>query len=307
MELSIVTTLYRSAPYLEDFYIRVCAAAEKITGDYEIIFVNDGSPDNSLNIAVSLYKKDDRVRVIDLSRNFGHHKAMMTGLAHARGDLVFLIDCDLEVEPETLLDFYRVYKNAHVDVVYGLQERRHGRIVERIAGRLFYTIHNSLSTTKLPPNLTTARLMSRRYVSALVSHHEREVLIGGLWAITGFDQMPITVTKRSKKRSSYTMRHKVSLLVDSVTSFSTRPLILMFYAGCIVALLSGIGALALIIRWTFFGRFQAGWPSVIVSMWLLGGFIILCLGLLGIYLAKVLSETKQRPYTIIRKIYSKEE
>jgi len=307
MELSIVTTLYQSAPHLEEFYTRLCAAAETITRDYEVIFVNDGSPDDSLEIVISLYEENSKVRIIDLSRNFGHHKAMMTGLAHARGDLVFLIDCDLEVEPETLFDFYRVYENTHVDVVYGLQERRHGRIADRIAGRLFYTIHNSLSTTKLPSNLTTARLMSRRYVSALVSHHEREVLIAGLWAITGFDQMPITVTKRSKKRSSYTMRHKVSILVDSVTSFSTRPLILMFYAGCMVALLSGIAVLALIIRWTFFGRFQAGWPSLIASMWLLGGFIILCLGLLGIYLAKVLSETKQRPYTIIRKIYRKEE
>ena len=100
MDLSIVTTLYYSAPYLEEFYARICAAAKRITSDYEIVFVNDGSPDNSLNIAISLYEGDERVRVVDLSRNFGHHKAIMTGLAHARGDFIFLIDCDLEEEPK---------------------------------------------------------------------------------------------------------------------------------------------------------------------------------------------------------------
>ena len=102
MDLSIVTTLYCSAPYLEEFYARACTAAERVTRSFEIVFVNDGSPDNSLEIALSIYKRDPRVRVIDLSRNFGHHKAMMTGLAHARGDLVFLLDSDLEEEPELL-------------------------------------------------------------------------------------------------------------------------------------------------------------------------------------------------------------
>src|SRR5215203_27557 len=106
MMLSIVTTLYNSAPYLDEFYDRIGAAAKQITPDYEIILVNDGSPDNSLDIALSLHRKDKRVRLIDLSRNFGHHKAIMTGLAHARGNLVFLLDSDLEEEPELLLIFH---------------------------------------------------------------------------------------------------------------------------------------------------------------------------------------------------------
>ena len=105
MDLSIVTTLYASAPYLEEFYARTCVVAERVTSDFEIILVNDGSPDNSLEIALSLYRKDARVRIVDLSRNFGHHKAMMTGLIHARGDLVFLLDSDLEEAPEFLRRF----------------------------------------------------------------------------------------------------------------------------------------------------------------------------------------------------------
>ena len=117
MELSIVTTLYCSARYLDEFYARCCAAAEKITPDFEIIFVNDDSPDDSLELAVALYRRDPRVIVIDLSRNFGHHKAMMTGLAHARGRLVFLIDCDLEVNPLVLGNFYTKFQNSRADVV----------------------------------------------------------------------------------------------------------------------------------------------------------------------------------------------
>jgi len=105
MKLSIVTTLYNSSDYIEGFYERITNTALKITGDYEIIFVNDGSKDDSLEKAVSLFQKDDRIKVIDLSRNFGHHRAIMTGLSHARGDYVFLIDSDLEEEPELLEEF----------------------------------------------------------------------------------------------------------------------------------------------------------------------------------------------------------
>ena len=132
MILSIVTTLYNSAPYLEEFHARVCAAAEQITPDYEIIFVNDGSPDNSLQIALSLYQKNERVRIVDLSRNFGHHKAMMTGLAQARGGMVFLIDSDLEEEPELLETFYKELRTTGADVVFGVQQKRKGKRCPRI-------------------------------------------------------------------------------------------------------------------------------------------------------------------------------
>jgi hypothetical protein len=154
MDLSIVTTLYYSSPYLEEFYARTCAAAEQITDDYEIILVNDGSPDDSLDVALSLFERDDRVKVVDLSRNFGHHKAVMTGLAHARGDLVFKIDCDLEEEPELLGEFYaEMIKDPSVDVVYGVQQRRKGGPFERLSGSLFYRLFNLLSDHPVPSNL----------------------------------------------------------------------------------------------------------------------------------------------------------
>src|SRR5262247_1354941 len=120
MKLSIVTTLYNSAPYLTEFHERVCAAAVQVSDDFEIVLVNDGSPDNSLAVALELHRKDPRVAIVDLSRNFGHHKAMMTGLAHARGDLVFLLDSDLEEEPELLQKFYDEMSRTGADVVFGV-------------------------------------------------------------------------------------------------------------------------------------------------------------------------------------------
>ena len=303
MDLSIVTTMYCSSPYIQEFYERICAVAKKITEDYEIIFVNDGSPDDSLDIAVSLYEKDPKVRVIDLSRNFGHHKAMMTGLMHVKGELVFLIDCDLEEEPEILYGFYDEFKGSDADVIYGVQQKRKGKYVERIMGSLYYKLFDFLSSYPVPANPITARLMSSRYVNALVKHQDREVFMAGLWAITGFKQVPVITDKHSNNTTTYNLSRKIALFVNSITSFSSKPLIYIFYIGSLISIFSIIAVFWLIIRRIFFDILLAGWPSLIVSIWLLGGLTIFCIGIIGIYLSKIFMEVKNRPYTVIRNIY----
>lgn len=305
MKLSIATTLYDSASYLHEFHARMTKAAKQITDDYEIIFVNDGSPDEALEVALSLYEQDDKVRIIDLSRNFGHHKAMMTGLTYARGDRVFLIDCDLEIEPEILSEFYAKFQSVQADVVFGVQDKRQDKLGDQIAARLFYVLFNWFSSDPLPFNLTTVRLMSKRYVSALVAHQEREVLIAGLWVITGFKQIPFTVKKSSKGSSAYNLSLRLAITVNAITSFSNKPLILIFYLGGIISALAMFAAFYLVMRRVFFGVLLAGWPSLIVSVWLLGGLQIICLGTIGMYVSKIFMEAKQRPYTIIRQIYER--
>jgi putative glycosyltransferase len=203
MDLSVVTTLYRSQPYVEEFYRRICAAALAITPDFELILVNDGSPDGALEAAVALFQRDERVRVIDLSRNFGHHRAIMTGLAHARGDLVFLIDCDLEEEPELLSRFHARLVETGADVIYGTQVSRKGGIWERISGAVFYRVFRALSSAPVPKNLVTVRLMTRRYVHALTQHRDREIFLAGLWQITGFQQVALPIVKLWRRTSSY--------------------------------------------------------------------------------------------------------
>jgi len=305
MKLSIVTTLFYSAPYLEQFYSRVCAAAQKITDNFEIIFVNDGSPDDSLKIAVSLHQRDKRVKVVDLSRNFGHHRAIMTGLSYAKGQSVFLIDCDLEEKPEYLGMFHKEKESTGADVVYGVRQNQRKNWFDNITAGLFWKMINFFSSDPIPADLITVRLMSQRYVGALLEHREREIFLGGLFVITGFKQAPLTVVKDSKNTSAYNLRRKISLAANAITSFSDKPLILIFYTGFLILFLTMIPAFYLIMKRIFFGAFLAGWPSLIISVWLLGGMIIFCLGIIGIYVAKVYMETKHRPYTIIRQVYER--
>jgi putative glycosyltransferase len=307
MKLSIVGTLYQSAAYIAEFHQRATAAARQLMdNDYEIILVNDGSPDRSLDIAVQLTESDSHVNVVDLSRNFGHHKAMMTGLAHAIGQHVFLIDSDLEEEPEWLIDFAEQMANDKCDVVYGVQEQRKGCLFERLSGRWFYRIFNALAGMTIPENVVTARLMTRRYVDALLRHEEREIFMAGLWHITGFTQHPQTVKKHNTSETTYTFLKKMSLLVNSVTSFSNVPLIGIFYIGLSISLLAIMFIAYLFIFKIFLAKPLGGWTSVMASIWLLGGMVISFIGVVGIYLSKIFSETKRRPYTIVRQVYAKQ-
>jgi putative glycosyltransferase len=307
MKLSIVATLYQSAPYIAEFHRRASAAAMQLVGeDYEIVLVNDGSPDDSLNVAVALTEIDDRVVVVDLSRNFGHHKAMMTGLAQAKGDRIFLIDIDLEEEPECLGVFANQMESQPCDVVYGVQERRKGGWTERWSGHGFYFLLKALTGLALPENVVTARLMTRRYVDALLLHEEREVFIAGLWHITGFVQIPKIVKKHSTSATTYTLRRKLALLINSVTSFSNMPLVSIFYVGISISMIATFYTAYLIFNWMFLSKPLSGWTSVMASIWLIGGLVISFIGIVGIYLSKIFSETKRRPYTIVRQVYAKQ-
>jgi putative glycosyltransferase len=301
--VSVVTSMFNSAPFLEEFCGRAAAAAREVARDFEIVLVNDGSPDDSLTVALALQKRDPHIRVVDLSRNFGHHKALMTGLSHARGDIVFVIDCDLEEQPEWLTRFHEMLATEGCDVVYGVQDVRKGGWFERVTGRVYFRIFNRLLAHPIPENVVTARLMTRRYVRALVSHEDQEVCLAGLWAITGFDQRPSTVRKHGRAGSSYTTRKRISVLVNAVTSFSNRPLLYIFQLGVGVMLLSVAAGVVLLYKSVTGGIGVPGWASIMVSIWFLGGLTIFCVGVIGVYLAKVFTETKRRPYTIVRAEY----
>lgn len=303
MKLSIVATMYRSAEYVEPFCDRIAAAARKITDDFEIVLVNDGSPDDALQRAIARAEQDPRVSVVDLSRNFGHHKAMMTGLAHTDGDLVYLIDIDLEELPEWIIPFHHQLTEQSCDVVYGQQEIRRGGAWERWSGQWFYILVNYLTRLDLPQNIVTARLMTRRYVDALLRFEEREFFIAGLWQLAGFDQQPQIVQKLAGSETTYNLRRKFSILVQMVTSFSAAPLALTFYFGLFIATGAGLYTAYLVVNALFLSNPMPGWTSVMASVWLLGGIIIALIGMIGIYLAKIFAETKKRPYTIVRQVY----
>jgi len=306
MKLSIVSTLYKSAPHIAEFHQRATAAAQALVdGDYEIVFVHDGSPDDSLERAIQLSKDDERVVVVDLSRNFGHHKAMMTGLENTQGGLVFLIDSDLEEDPHWLGDFHQLMQREGADVVYGCQQERKGGWFERWSGELYYSVFNWLCNVEHPRNIVTARLMTRRYVNALLRYGERELVISCLWIITGFKQVGLTVLKRTSSATTYSLSKKIEHATNAITSFSAVPLKIIFYIGTVVFGCSLAYAGYLVALRFYLSQAVDGWTSVMVSIWLLGGLIISFVGVIGIYLSKVFNETKQRPLAIVREIHGR--
>jgi putative glycosyltransferase len=306
VKLSIVATLYRSSSYLDEFHRRATAAAASLVGDdYEIVLVNDGSPDDSLERAIELSARDPHVAVVDLSRNFGHHKAMVAGLEHADGELLFLLDSDLEEEPEWLPEFHRSLLAERADVVYGRQQERKGGFVERWSGEAYYTLFNWLSNIEHPRNIVTARLMTRRYVDALLQYRERELVISCLWVIAGFKQVERLVRKHSSSRTTYSLTRRAALAAGAITSFSEVPLKLIFYVGVLVFAAALVYASYLVALRFYAAQALDGWTSVMVSVWLLGGMIISFVGVVGMYLSKVFVETKQRPLTIVREIHGK--
>lgn len=306
MKLSIVTSLYCSALYLREFYSRMRASAQKITDDFEIILVNDGSPDDSLAVALSLYEQDEHVKIIDLSRNFGHHRAFMTGVEHAQGEYIFFIDCDLEEDPELLELFYNAIRESQdVDVVYGVQEARKGGWLEKITGALFFGILANLSNVAIPRNLITMRILKKRFAENLLKHRERELFLAGIFALTGFNQKPLVVKKHHRGKSTYTLRKKLDLAINSFVSFSSKPLEYIFYLGLFTTFFSILYIVLIIGKKIFLGIGVEGWTSLIASIWLLGGMVLFSIGIVGIYLAKVFTEVKARPLTIVKNVYCK--
>lgn len=304
MKISVVTTLYRSERFVREFYKRTKAVLAQLDVDHEIVFVNDGSPDRSFDEAMAVARGDRAVVLVDLSRNFGHHKALMTGLRHATGDLVFVVDSDLEEAPENLGLFYdRLMRTPGIDVVYGVRAQRDEPIVRRWGGKAYYALFNFFSETRLPPEQLLSRLMTRRYVDALVAYGESSLVITPLMAYVGFRQVPCEIQRVFKGSSSYTLAARIALTVRSLTAFSARPL----YYIVLLGFLSSLAALGLGL-WTL-GRYAAvgagvpGWYSIVLSVWFFGGVTVASIGVVGIYVARVFEEVKARPLTVVRQVH----
>ena len=306
MKLSIVTTLYNSSSHINEFYSRIVSEAKKITENYELVVVDDGSFDDSLQKVVTLQITDAKLIVIELSRNHGHHKAMMIGLSHCSGDYILMIDCDLEEEPELLSQYWKsLKKNPENDVIYGLIKKRNTGFLKRIAGRFFYRALNLLSGEDMPVDISFSRLMTKRYVMILREFREREMYIGGLWHIAGFNQKAVQIDKGYKGDSTYTLSKKIAMVANAVTSFSNRPLLFIFYLGIMISLFSFAAGLIIAGRTLFFYQPLSGWTSLIVTIFFVSGIIIFCMGIIAVYLSKIFIETKRRPYSTIKHIYRK--
>ena len=297
--------MYRSRPYLPEF-IDECVAAAQAAGfvDWELVLVNDGSPDDSLAYALERRHTDRRIKVVDLSRNFGHHAAMQAGLLQAQGELVFLIDCDLEVRPGTLVDFVSKQRSSGADLVFGYQDQRKGGWFEQCSGSLFWRALNAMSDVAVPANSTTERIMTRRFIDALARLGDHNLFLGGMMSWTGFLQLGLPVLKSQRDgRSTYTFWRRLQLMVTAISSFSSKPLTWLFNLGLLVTGASFSYALYLIFRKLVFDDALVGFTSLMALMAMSLGITTTALGLVGIYLDKVFSQVQGRPNYIVRDVH----
>lgn len=307
VKVSVVATLFYSEKYIQEFYERVKKSLLTFTDSYEFIFVNDGSPDNSRLRVLDLQQADARVVLVDLSRNFGHHQAIVTGLAHASGDYIFLIDTDLEEDPELVIPFWdKLKSDQNTDVVYGLQEKRKGGFLERTSGYAFYRTLNLVTDFKYPANTLTARLMKKNYVDAVLQYNEKTLDVWSIFVMAGFNQVGIPTTKKNKGTSTYTFLKKLKMSIEIITSLSHRPLYSIFFIGTVWLCISLTSIVWILIKKWIYGAEIEGWASIMASVWLIGGIIIFLLGVIGIYLSKMFLEIKNRPLTIVKNVYRKD-
>jgi putative glycosyltransferase len=303
VKLSIVTTIYRTSDVVEEFHARAVKAAALIGGEAEIIFVNDGSPDNGLQVARRLADSDPRVTVIDLSRNFGQHRALWTGLQHASGDLVAMLDGDLEEDPNWLVEFHVRMNETGCDVVYGVQSRPARNSFYRASRTFFYLVLNALAATTFPRNVVTARLMTRRYLDALLTFEERELFLSGIMYVVGFAQIGVSVEKGTLAPTKYSFHGLSWIFLNAVTAFSTAPLTAIFVSGVGLSFLAVLFIIYLFIRYFWYSVGVEGWTSVMAAVAFFSGILLLFNGVVAIYIGKIFLEVKRRPLSIVRKIY----
>ena len=307
MKISVVTTLYKSKFFLDEFIAGIQIALNQIQClDYELVFINDGSPDDSLKHLIERKKEIPQIKVLDLSRNFGHHYAIQVGLEYASGDFIFLIDNDLETPPSVLIDFYKEITNDHsLDVVYGYQENRKGNFVEKCTGSIFWVLINKLSDTKIPHNILTERLMTKQYVESLLHLHDANVFLGGMMYWVGFNQKGLPIKKGLRKgASTYSLRRRAALMLQAITSFSGKPLEWLFYFGLTISFFSTLFIVYLLMQKIIHqDEVQLGWTSIVAINVLILGVISTFLGIIGIYIYKIFRQVQGRPNAIIKNIY----
>ena len=309
MTLSVVTTLYKSKPFLETFLKEIIANIQIIKiNDFELVFVNDGSPDDSVEYLLERKKEIPEIKIIDLSRNFGHHYAIQAGLNFASGEYVFLIDNDLETPPSVLVDYYNeIIIDKNLDVVYGYQEARKGNFIEKKAGSVFWVLINKLSDTKIPHNILTERLMTKQYVNELLRLQDANLFMGGMMYWVGFNQKGIPVKKGQRDgASTYSIKRRAELMLQAITSFSGKPLEWLFYIGISISFFSFLFLIYLATQKIIHqDEVQLGWTSIVDINMLILGIISTFLGLIGIYIYKIFKQVQGRPNEIIKRIRRK--
>jgi polyisoprenyl-phosphate glycosyltransferase len=305
--LSVVTPMYREADNVEGFFRALEPLLETLAPDYEIVCVNDGSPDDTLARLLAQVERNPRIQVIDLSRNFGKEVALTAALDHAQGEAVVCIDADLQHPPQLIRDFLQRWREGY-DVVYAvIRSRAAERWQKRLFTYAFYWLFNRLAHLPMPPHAGDFRLLDRRVVEVLKGMPERTRFMKGLFNWVGFRQcsVPYDPPPRCGGSSSWGFVRLWRFALDGIVAFSTMPLVVWSYVGIVIALLSLLYGSLLVVRTVLFGIDVPGYASLMVGILFLGGIQLLSLGVIGEYVARIYSEVKGRPLYVVRGSYGR--
>ena len=297
--LSVVAPVYNEDGTVEEFFTRVCAALDGLP--FELILVNDGSTDGSPLVLDHIAESDPRVRVVHLSRNFGHQTALTAGLDHATGDAVVMLDADLQDPPElipTMLDHWR----AGCDVVYAVRQERRGESRFKLTtARWFYRLFDKLAQVPLEHNSGDFRLLDRRALDALLSMRERNRFLRGMTVWVGYTQAAVPYQRDSRYagETKYTLSKMLKFSLDAISSFSHRPLQLATLFGFLISTLAFV-AIPVVVVLRILGSYLPGFSALTIVVLLLGGIELIAIGIIGEYVGRIYDEVKGRPLYLVR-------
>lgn len=301
--LSLVVPMHNESAMIGEFYARITRVLAATGLSYELICVNDGSRDDTLALLEELHAVDPRVKVIDLSRNFGKEAAMTAGIDFACGEAVIPIDADLQDPPEVILELIAKWQEGY-DVAYATRITRDGEtLLKRLTALLFYRVIQKLSPIAIPPDTGDFRLMSRPVVDALVQLREHHRFMKGLFSWVGFRQISVPYHRepRFAGMSKFNYWKLWNFAIEGITSFSFIPLQVATYVGFLVAMVAFVYGLWFTVDTLLHGNPVPGYPSLIVTILFLGGAQLMTLGIIGEYVGRIYNESKRRPLYLIRR------
>ena len=300
MKISVVSPVYKGEKMVEELVRRNVEALTAITDNYEIILVNDASPDNSWQAIEQECKKNPKVKGLNLSRNFGQHYAITAGLSYAQGEWIVVMDCDLQDRPEEIPNLYAKAQEGYDSVLAQRVQRSHGWF-KKLGSRCFYKVFSYLTETKQDASVANFGIYNRKVIDAVLSMGDAMRYFPTQIQWVGFKRayLPIQHDERAEGKSTYNLSRLFRLAFDTIISFSDKPMRLMVKMGLFVTLAAFIVGIVFLVLYCLGEIEVLGFTSLIISLWLLGGIIISLIGVVGIYLGKLFEKAKDRPTFIV--------
>lgn len=301
MKISIVTPAYKCAGCIEEMYKRLVLTMEKITADFEIIFVNDASPQNDWEIISKLAILDNRVKGINFSRNYGQHYAITAGLDNAFGEWVVVMDCDLQDQPEEIIKLYNKAQEGY-DTVFERRHERKDSFFKTIPSLMFNKVFSYLSGIKLDPTTANFSISKQVVIQNFRLFREHNRSFPQFINLVGFKKglVDIDHATRHEGKSSYNFKRLLNFAIDNIVAYSNKPLKISIKLGFLISTIAAVLAIYLLYRHFILKIHVDGWTSIMLSVWFIGGLLFANMGLLGVYVGKIFDETKNRPLYIIK-------